>query len=144
MWGLLALFGANAACLAGGEPVVFHAQLIRGTDQVQPPERTWRPVGPKLSQKLCPKFRWKFYWEVNRQTLSVPSGKATRIRLSPEREIEIDLSAGSESEIRLYTRGRQVRKSRQSLQANMTIMGGGWEEKDCWFIVVRRDKPSVD
>ena len=142
--GFLAVVGVSTVCLADGQPVVIYAQLIRGTDQEAPQNVAWKPVGPKLSHQLCPKFRWKNYWEISRKTLSVHSGKVTRVRLNEEREMEIELLAKEESEIRLYTAGKLMRKSRQSLQSKMTIMGGGWEDKDCWFIVVRRDKPSVD
>lgn len=144
LFGLLVLLAVNVAAAADDQPVVFYTQLIRGTDQEQLRQQNWKPVGPKLSKKLCPKFRWRNYWEVSRKTLNVQSGKATRVRLSQEREIEIELRNKEESEIRLYTAGKLVRKSRQPLQSKMTIMGGGAEEADCWFIIVRRDKPSVE
>jgi hypothetical protein len=97
-----------------------------------------------LSSRLCPKFRWKNYWEVSRQTLSVPAGMKSRVRLNPEREIEIELRAEGDSEIRLFTAGKLVQKSRQSLQSKMSIIGGTRENEDSWFVVVRRDKPAID
>jgi len=142
--GFLALVGVSTVCLADGQPVVFYAQLIRGTDQPSPVGAVWKPVGPKLSSQLCPKFRWKNYWEVSRKTLNVHPGKITRVRLHDDREMEVEWAGGQDSEIRLFTAGKLVRKSRQPLQSKMTIMGGGLEDKDCWFIVVRRDKPSVE
>jgi hypothetical protein len=139
----LVCLGVSAACLADGPPVVFYAQLIRATDrEVQ--EAAWKPIGPKLSSRLCPKFRWKNYWEVSRQTLSVPAGMKSRVRLNPEREIEIELRAEGDSEIRLFTAGKLVQKSRQSLQSKMSIIGGTRENEDSWFVVVRRDKPAID
>jgi hypothetical protein len=144
LFGFLVLLGVSAVCLADGEPVTFYAQLIRGTNQEKLPQASWKPVGPKLSGRLCPKFRWSHYWEVNRQALSVRSGKPTRVKLTPKREIEIELRGVGESEIRLYSAGKLVRKSRQPINARMTIMGGGSDEKESWFIVVRRDKPTVE
>ncbi len=138
------LLGVNIVSLAEGQPVVFYTQLIRGTDQDQPRQSDWQPVGPKLRNQLCPKFRWKNYWEVDRQTVQVSAGKPTRVRLSQEREIEIEMRTKDELEIRLYTAGKLVRRSRQAVESKMTIMGGGWEKAESWFIVVRRDKPSVE
>jgi len=144
LFSLLVLLGVSAVCLAGDQPVTLYAQVIRGTDQEKPPKAGWKPVGPKLSGRLCPKFRWNYYWEVSRREVTARPGKPTRIKLTPDREIEIELRGTGESEIRLYSAGKLVRKSRQSRESKMTIMGGGWEESESWFIVVRRDKPTVD
>jgi hypothetical protein len=142
--GFFLLLGVSAACLAEVQPVILYTQVIRGTDQDKPPQAGWRPVGSKLSSRLCPKFRWKHYWEVSRRAVNVQPGKPARIRVSPEREVEIELRDSGESEIRLYSAGKLARKSRQSVESHMTIMGGGWDESESWFIVVRRDKPTVD
>lgn len=139
----VALLWFQAWCLAESPGQVFHVQLIRGTDQEQPEQVAWKAVGPKLIKKLGPKFRWKYYWEVSRHEVTVIPDKPARVRLSHEREIEIELHGDAESEVRLYRAGKLVRKSKQMLPAGMTIMGGGGEEAECWFIVVRRDKPTV-
>lgn len=144
LFSFLVLLGVSTMCLAGSDPVTLYTQVIRGTEKDKPPQAGWKPVGPKLSNRLCPKFRWNYYWEVNRREVCIQAGKPTRIRLTPDREIEIELGGTGESEIRLYSAGKLTRKSRQSAKSDMTIMGGGWEEPESWFIVVRRDKPTVD
>ena len=134
------------ACLAE-ESVVFYAQLIRATDQDMPQAGGWKAVGPKLSKALCPKFRWKNYWEVSRETIQVKQGLTTRVRLNPDREVEIHLrgDAGEQSsEVRLFHKGVLVRKSLQPLHAPMCIMGGARENEESWFVVIRRDKPTID
>jgi len=144
MLGLLLFLGTTAVCPADPAAVTFYTQLIHASDQDRPPEPSWKPVGPKVSRRLCPKFRWKNYWEVGRQTVSVHPGKVTRVRLNPERELEIELRSQDESEIRLFSRGVLMRRSRQSIQSNMSIMGGTRENDDSWFVVVRRDKPTSE
>jgi hypothetical protein len=139
---LLVLFLIGAAGFAHGEAITFYAQLIRATDK-ENQEAGWKPLGPNLSKQLCPKFRWKNYWEVNRQPLTVQSGSKTRVRLSPEREIEMELRGAGESEIRLYTAGKLVQKSKQSLESRMSIMGGNRENDESWFVVIRRDQPAI-
>src|SRR5262245_39721877 len=130
LFGLMFLFGVSTIGLAEEQPTTLYAQVIRGTDEEKPPQAGWKPVGPKLSQRLCPKFRWKHYWEVNRQEIGVLPGRSVRLKLTPEREIEIDLAGSGESEIRLYSAGKLVRKSRQPAESQMTIMGGGWEQHE--------------
>ena len=142
--GFAALLWFTAIGLAGDPSLVFYVQLVRGSDQDSLQQASWKPLGPKLSEQLCPKFRWKNYWEVNRKTLNVQPGQPVRVRLSQEREIEIELRTAEESEIRLFTAGKLVRRSRQPTHSRMTIMGGGGDKAECWFVVVRRDKPSVD
>lgn len=142
--GFLLLFSTTTLCLADGLGVPFYVQLIRGTDASKPGETSWRPVGPKLGKQFGPKFRWKNYWEVNRHAVSVVPSKPTRIRLSADREIEIELRGTTDYDLRLYTGGKLARCERQKLQARMSIMGGGLEATESWFIVVRRDPPSVE
>src|SRR6185295_12402944 len=84
LFSFLVLLGVSTVCLAEAGPVALYTQVIRGTDHDKPPQSGWRPVGPKLSSRLCPKFRWKHYWEVSRQAVNVQPGKAARIRVSPE------------------------------------------------------------
>lgn len=142
--GLLLFVGLCLACSASEGPVTFYAQLIRASDRETPPEVSWKPIGPKLNKQLCPKFRWKNYWEVSRRTLTVEPGKKTRVRLNAERELEVELRGAGDSEIRLFTGGKLVQKSRQSLQSQMSIMGGARENDESWFVVLRQDKPTVD
>src|SRR6476659_5942316 len=73
------LLGVSAMCLADDQAVTLYMQVIRGTDHAKPPQSDWKPVGPKLSGHLCPKFRWKHYWEVSRQAISVRPGKTVRV-----------------------------------------------------------------
>jgi hypothetical protein len=127
-----------------GEATTFYAQLIRGTDREMPEQVTWKPAGPKLSKQLSPKFRWKNYWEVSRLTIPVHVGKVNRTRLNPDREIEIDLRGVKEYEVRLFVKGQLTCRSKQSMQSGMSITGGARENNESWFVVVRRDKPTVD
>lgn len=144
LFGFFVVLGISAVCLAESQPVTLYAQVIRGSDQAKPPQADWKPIGPKLSSRLCPQFRWNHYWEVSRQAVHVHPGKPARIKAAPDREIEIELRGSGESEIRLYTSGKLVRKSRHSAESKMAIMGGAGDASESWFIVVRRDKPTVD
>src|SRR5437763_2282870 len=141
---LLLLFGWASPALAGidAEPTTFYVQLIRGTDQERRQEASWKPIGAKLSQRLSPIFRWKKYWEVNCQPISVEMGKISRSRLSDVRQVEIEPITPSEIEIRLFLKGKLMEKSRQLAQAHMAIMGGDRTKDESWFVVVRSDKPQ--
>lgn len=141
---IMVLASAFAGRCETGEATTFYAQLIRGTDREEPEQVTWKPAGPKLSKQLSPKFRWKNYWEVSRLTIPVQAGKVSRTRLNPDREIEIDLRGVKEYEVRLFVKGQLTCRSKQSMQSGMSITGGARENNESWFVVVRRDKPTVD
>src|SRR5437667_1440228 len=140
---LLAAWASQAAdaLQTQGQPLTYYVQLIRGTDQ-EYQEATWKPIGPKLSSRLSPVFRWKNYWEVNCQAISVEKGKAKRCRLSDVRDIEIERISPAEIEIRLYLKAKLMEKSRQLVRTHMGIMGGERTKGESWFVVVRRDKPQ--
>jgi|SRR2546428_9823911 len=140
---LFAVWALPAGALrAERTPIAYYVQLIRGTDQERRQEATWKPIGPKLSSRLSPIFRWKNYWEVNCQAVSVEPGKLSRSRLSDVRDVEIELVNPSEIEIRLYLKGKLMEKSRQLVRTHMGIMGGERTKDESWFVVVRRDKPQ--
>jgi len=141
---LMVLLGATTVGARAAEAATFYAQLIRGTDREMPEQVSWKPAGPKLSGHLSPKFRWKSYWEVSRHAISVRPGQVSRVRLNPDREIEIHLRDGNDYEVRLFVKGQLTCCSKQSMQSGMSITGGARENDEAWFVVVRRDKPAVD
>jgi hypothetical protein len=140
---LLAISGNQTEAIGvEGQPVTYYVQLIRGTGQEHRQEATWKPVGPKLANRLSPIFRWKNYWEVTCQAISVEKGKVSRCHLSDVRDVEIALINPLEIEIKLYLKGAVIEKSRQLVRTHMAIMGGDRTKDESWFVVVRREKPQ--
>jgi hypothetical protein len=120
--------------------ITFYLQLIRGTDDDQPPAITARLAGPELARRLQ-MFRWKNYWEINRRAILLGDGGTTRQRMSAEREVEIARNAPREMIVSIYDNGKLTRRRLQSLDTPFYIAGGDKDATQSWFIVVRRDKP---
>ena len=138
---VLAGFLGAVSLLADDDPTLtFYVQLVRGTDAVSADNPRWRPVGPKLNKALHRVFRWANYWEVSRGKLKVGQAKVIKGRVTPERDVEIELIDGQTMEVRLYQDGRLSRAARQPI-SQMCILGGDRQKDEAWFIVVRRDKP---
>ena len=133
--------GCLANAPAADQGVTFHIQLIRGTQESKPADPAWKPIGEKLSKRLEPVFRWKHYWEVTRQSVAVHAGKVTKVTISPERVVEIELIGAKQRELRLFQNGELRRRMRGALDAKMSILGGDREGGESWFVVVRRDQP---
>jgi hypothetical protein len=138
----LTLLAVHLAASAEDPAITFHVQLIRGTNLDEPQNASWKPIGPRLSKRLSPVFRWKGYWEVSRHIAKVQPGKTTRIRLSKEREVEIKLINQDKAEVRLFLNGKLNRTSKQSVDTKISVLGGDKEMDESWFVVVRRDKPQ--
>jgi hypothetical protein len=124
-------------------PLLFYVQIIRGANDEKPAGADWKAVGPTLKKALSAVFRWKHYWEVKRFELSVRKGKPAKVRLNPDRELEIHMLTDSQAELRLFFHGKATRKMRLSVRCPMSIMGGDMTGKQGWFVVVRRDKPTA-
>jgi hypothetical protein len=122
-------------------PIRYYIQLIRGNDSDKPPVPGNKPVGPKLDTQLRAVFRWQSYWEVNREDVKVAPGRKTKVRLSKDREVEIDRAKAGTRRVTAFQNGKALECSTRPLGEAMTLIGGKRDPKSVWFIVVRRDKP---
>src|SRR4030095_12696851 len=87
---LLICFALAVPHARAAETKILYVQVIWGTDQGKPAGSNYREVGPKLSAKLSPVFRWKHYWETDRKRVQVDPAKITRVPLSHQRTVEIE------------------------------------------------------
>ena len=71
--------------------MTFYLQLVRGNDQDTAPTPEATPIGPNLSEKLHSVFKWKHYCELKQDLVVLKPGQRVRKRMSPEREVEIEL-----------------------------------------------------
>ena len=123
-------------------PVTYYIQLVRGNDDLSPPTPSGQRIGPKLSRQLRQVFKWHSYWEMNRREETLAAGQKTRMRLSPEREVEIDLTQAGQRIVTAYYHGQAVGRTTRPTDLGMTVTGGDRDTNSAWFIVVRRDPPS--
>jgi len=138
---MLAAFALAPEAGAGQAATIFYVQLILGTDTDGPPAPGCKSVGPKLAGTFRPVFRWKGYWEINRQQVAVLPGQKSRVRLGNGREAEIDLSHPRERRVAAFQNGHLVDRTISPAGDALTIIGENRDTKSVWFIVVRRDKP---
>jgi hypothetical protein len=134
----LALAGAPAAQSSG---LTFYLQLIRGNDQNSPPTQSAKPIGPVLTQKLSSVFKWKNYWELKRDCITIKQGGRLRKRLSAQHDVEIELPNPDTFTIRIYLNGHLTRARTQPARDAFCVAGGNAANDQSWFIVVRRDAP---
>jgi len=141
---LLSPVGLIQAPAADTERITYYVQLVRGNNETKSPDAASKPIGPKLSNELRRVFGWKSYWEVGRHQVEVhPSGTA-KVKLSADRQVEIDLRVAGKRKVIAYSEGKPMSEITRPAGQKMTIIGGDRDKDSAWFIVVRRDKPTED
>jgi hypothetical protein len=140
----LAVLGTSLAFGAPEEKLTFYVQLIRGNNEDSPPVPGARVIGPKLSKSLHSVFKWKSYWEVSQREVVVAPGSKAKVSLSKERAVEIDLSQPKKTTVTAISDNQPVCRTTQHIDRNMTIIGADRDTNSAWFVVVRRDKPTID
>ena len=142
---LIAVLAARTTLGAAAEPAVtLYVQFVRGTNEQKPKQPNWKLIGPKLSKRLSPVFKWQNYWEVSQQAIGVYPAKVAMVPLDESRRLELELVNAKEVEMRVYQNRSLTRKLRQAIQSDhMEIIGGSRERETCWFVVVRHDKPQT-
>jgi hypothetical protein len=138
---LLLCFLTAVVHAAAVKPTALYVQVIRGTDQQRPAGKNYREIGPKLSAKLSPVFKWKHYWETDLKKVDLDPAKVTRLALAGQRTLEIERLKSGELEVRLFRRSGLVTKTRQARNGRMAILGGEESNKESFFVVVRPDEP---
>jgi hypothetical protein len=134
-----------AACRAAPRPpeaITFYLQLICGDNETVAPAPTAQRIGPRLSERLRSVFKWKGYWELKRDSVSLGPGQKVRRKLCSTREVEIELLGTDRMKLRVYSKGELTRSRIESATAAFSVIGGEEGERSCWFIVVRRDEPQ--
>src|SRR5665213_3068884 len=89
---LVLMLGLAVGQSAGAPGVTFYVQLVRGSDADAPPTAEAQLIGAKLGQRLHGVFKWKNYWEIKREAVTLKTGEKVRKRMSAQQEVEIALA----------------------------------------------------
>jgi hypothetical protein len=143
----LLCFSTALALLTGGElraqaaDMKFQAFLLWGTDDSKPPEgKTYKPVTAEIKQKLKElPLKWANWFEVNRKDFAVPQGTVSEAAMSDKCQVNVKKLAGSEVEVTLIGKGKEVVKRKQSLPTGeMLVLGGNAPNSTAWLVVLKR------
>ena len=131
----LAVTGAQAA------EVKLQAFLLWGTDDSKPPEgKAYRPVNPEIRRKLKElPLKWTNWFEVKRVECEVAEGASKEVTVSDKCQLNVSKLAGSELEVTLIGKGKEVVKRKQSLpKGEMLVLGGNAPNATAWLVVLKR------
>jgi hypothetical protein len=126
---------------AGAADLKIEAQLIWGTDDNTPPDgKNCRPVSPDIEKKLKDlPLKWKHYFEMHRQTASVPLNDPVHVALSDKCELVIKNVGGGNVEVSLIGKGKEVVKRSQALpKGDILALGGNAPNSTAWLAILKR------
>jgi hypothetical protein len=113
------------------------AVLVWGTDDAKTNGKSLKELDSKLRERLGNIFKWKNYFEVSRQSTSVPAGKAQSLKLNDECSVEVKVLPDNVAEVKLLTRGKTVVTRRHSLaKPDALVLAGDDKNNTAWFVVL--------
>jgi hypothetical protein len=130
---------------AAAEPACVKVQLIWGTDDERSPDARHKAIDEELAKKLSKSpFRWKHYFEVNRQFVCMSVGEAkTGIKMSSHCVIDLKNLGKDRFETKLYGKGKLLETRKDSLPKDTRlILAGNAENETAWLVVIKRVDPS--
>jgi hypothetical protein len=143
---LLLLTALPASARAEGGDVKLKAQLVWATDHPKSkPEM--KELDQKLSEKLRKMFKWKNYFEINQQTVTLGSGPGRKLNMSSKCDIELRQADDGTIEVKLFGEGKLVKTIRQPLKplqkGEYAAIGGDDKDSygDAWFVVLSVGQP---
>ena len=128
-------------------------QLIWGTDEAKPEDKNLKEIDPKLADKLRRVFKWKNYFEVTNQNLTLPSQMSKTISMSPKCKLELKRVEGEARKneegiiVKLFGEGKLRTTNKIPIkllqQGEYSILAGDDKDKqdDAWFVVLSRGNP---
>jgi hypothetical protein len=133
--GLMAvtLFAGTARAESGRVEVI----LVWATNDERSPDPKHKPVDAELARKLGKSpYRWKNYFEVNRQKLAIPTSQAKKdIKISDKCTLDIRNLGNDWMEIKLYGDGRLISTHKEELPL---ILAGDAKNDTAWLVVIKK------
>ena len=115
----------GAAATASAADLKFQVQLVWATDDPHPPAgKDYRPVDTKLKHQLRA-LKWKNYFEVKSIDFNVAPGSTKKVAISEKCELDVRDLSGSNVEVVLFGKGKEVARVKQALPKGEILVPGG-------------------
>ena len=135
---LVTWFGLTAAMAA--DDLKLEATLVWGTNEAQSPDPKHKPVCAEVEKKLNTlPLRWRNYFEVKRQTITVPESGTQKVNLSKDCQIVVKNLGKAGVELNVIGKGENVGRIKQPLpKGEVLVTGGNAANFTGWFIVLKQ------
>ena len=137
---MLLLTTATALVAIASTPIETRVQavLIWGTDETKPEAKNLKEVDSKLRDRLANVFKWKNYFEVNRQSTTLSAvAKMQSLKLSEDCSVEVKLLPDGVAEVKLMGKGKvRVTRLHSLAKPEALVLAGDDKNKSAWFVVL--------
>jgi hypothetical protein len=132
---LIMAFAGEAKVSAANSKL--EVQLVWGTNDDSSSDPKHKPLEESLAKKLG-MFKWKNYFTVKRQEVSLSGHAPKKFRLSKRCEIEAKHLSGDRYEVNVFGEGKHVRKIIEKITKEDSLVIAGDDKNNCgWFILIR-------
>lgn len=112
--------------------------LIWGSNDEKLPDAKYKRLNEEMAKKLQKIFKWKYYFEINKQKAEVPSRATRKFRVSDKCEIEITEMEGPKVEVKLYGEGKLINKTIKALTRDeLFTIAGDDKNETAWFVIIK-------
>lgn len=132
-------FAALAVANAGDLCLEF--RLIWGANDEKSPDPLHKPLSAEESKELQKVFKWKYYFEVNGQKISLTPGETRKIRMSDKCVLEVKRLGEARLEVKLFGSGKLVVRQIITLPMGESLILAGDDKNDtAWFVMIKSVK----
>ena len=121
----------------------FLSQLVWCTDKDKPADKELGDLDAKLGKKIRKIFKWKNYFEISSNVLSLPSDDGKRLKISDRCEVVVRELDGSQIEVVLFGDKKLAGKALQNYTPILTkgehlVIGGDDKDNygDAWLLII--------
>jgi hypothetical protein len=139
LWLTVAALAVGDLSGAQGTDLKFQVQLVWATDDSHPPAgKDYKPVELNLKAQLRA-LKWKNYFEVKHIDFTVAPASEKRVPISDKCELNVKCLTGSNVEVVLFGKGKEVARVKQALpKGEILVPGGNAPNETAWLAVLKR------
>jgi len=135
--GVVLFIASSFLVQSGSADLNLQAQLVWGTNKEKPDDPKLKEVDAIVAEKLRKVFKWRNYFEVKRQNVTVTPGTPKKVKMSDECEIEVQNLGNSSIEVKLFGKGKlAVRKTQKISPSELLVLAGDDKDDTAWFVVL--------
>lgn len=141
--GLALMFVWNCPGAVRAADLKLEVKLIWGTNDETSPDPSHKKLDSTLTKWLGNKYKWKNYFEVNRQVVTISPSAVRSVILSKACQVDIRYLGGSRIEVKLHGNGKLVLTGTHTLPQNdRLVIAGDGKNDSAWFIAFKLLSPD--
>jgi hypothetical protein len=112
--------------------------LVWASNDEKVPNSKFKKLNEEMANKLKKIFKWKYYFEINKQNGEVPSRSTKKFNVSKKCDIEITEMEGPKVEVKLFGEGKLINRTITSLtKEELFTIAGEDKNETAWFVIIK-------